>query len=152
MRIGHISSFLLRKRQALIYFSLLLVLVDLHAGIHPANLVHGVLTLPPAAVAVWRFVPTMFFRMPAEAEGFQAFLVWFCIAGDPYKAPYDFDFNAVQLQEHSNQPLEFLRRFPRLFLLRFTTLFWLDAKIWFIYSLGLDIFISRSSLHIYPYT
>ena len=83
--------------------------------------------------------------MPAEAEGFQAFLGWFCIAGDPYKAPYDFDFNAVQLQEHSNQPLEFLRRFPRLFLLRFTTIFWLDAKIWFIYSLGLDIFISKPS-------
>ena len=46
MRIGHISPFLLRERQALIFLSLLLVLVDLHAGIHPANLVHDVLTLP----------------------------------------------------------------------------------------------------------
>ena len=77
------------------------------------------------------------FSNASGSRGLSGVPWWFCIAGDPYKAPpykapYDFDFNAVQLQEHSNQPLEFLRRFPRLFLLRFTTLFWLDAKIWFI--------------------
>ena len=45
MQIGHISPFLLRERQALIFLSLLLVLVDLHAGIHPADLIHSVFTL-----------------------------------------------------------------------------------------------------------
>lgn len=53
MQIGHISSFVLRERQVLIFLSLLLLLVDLYAGIHPADLVHGVFTLSPAAVAVW---------------------------------------------------------------------------------------------------
>lgn len=53
----------------------------------------------------------MLFRMPAEAKGFQSFLVGLGIAGDPYKATYDLDLYAVQLQELGDQPLKFLRRF-----------------------------------------
>ena len=44
----------------------------------------------------------------------------FGVAGGPYKAPYDLNLNAVQLQELGDQPLKFFRRFLRLFLLRFT--------------------------------
>lgn len=85
--------------------------MDLHAGIHSADLVYGVFTLSPAAVAVWRFVPTTFFAVPAEAEGFQALLVGLGVAGDPHETAYDFDLYAVQLQELGDQPLKFLRRF-----------------------------------------
>lgn len=103
--------FLLRERQVLIFFSLLLLLVDIHAGIHSADLGYGVLILSLSSITIRRFVPTMLFRMPAEPERFQAFLVWFGVAGDPHETAYDFDLYAVQLQELGDQPLKFLRRF-----------------------------------------
>ena len=85
--------------------------MDLHAGIHSADLVHGVFTLSPAAVAVWRFIPTTFFRVPAEAESFQALLVGLGVTSEPHKAPYDLNLYAVQLQELGDQP-EILPAFP----------------------------------------
>lgn len=57
MQIEHISSFLLRECQLLIFLPLLLLLVDFYTGIHAADLTRGVFIF---AVAIWRFIQQRF--------------------------------------------------------------------------------------------